>query len=192
MSAGPAGTTVGVIGLGTMGRPIAHRLLDAAARVQVHSRHDTLRNEFESAGASWCGTPLEAASGAAVVLIVVATEPDLAGVLAGLGRWPASIGPRVVVCDLGTHSPPAVLEADAIVRAAGGIFLDTPISGGVEGALAGSLSLMAGGDVAALDRARPVLRTFASTIVHFGPVGSGQVAKACNQLLVGSTIEAVA
>ncbi len=85
-----------------------------------------------------------------------------------------------------------MVQAEAAVHAAGGVFLDTPLSGGVEGAEAGTLSLMAGGDEAALDRVRPVLEAFTSRITHFGPIGSGQVAKACNQLVVGSTIEAVA
>ncbi len=192
MSAAQMDTTVGIIGLGAMGRPIAHRVLSAGFAVRVNSRSDGLRSELEAAGATWCVTPADLATGADVILVTVATEADLADVLTGSGRSLASLRSGTVVCDLGTHSPAAMAVADAAVRAAGGAFLDTPLSGGVEGATAGSLSLMAGGDEATLDRVRPVLASFASKVVHFGPVGSGQVAKACNQLVVGSTIEAVA
>jgi 2-hydroxy-3-oxopropionate reductase len=192
MSAGTVETTVGIVGLGAMGVPIARRVLGAGFPVRMHSRHDRQRGALAAAGATWCASPAEVATGADVVLIIVATEADLTAVLDDPGRLGGSISAETIVCDLGTHSPAAMLDADVPVRAAGGTFLDTPLSGGVEGAEAGSLSLMAGGDVSALDRARPVLKTFASRITHFGPVGSGQVAKACNQLVVGSTIQAVA
>jgi 2-hydroxy-3-oxopropionate reductase len=192
MPAGMASTTVGIVGLGAMGAPIARRVLRAGFPVRVHSRHDGQRGAVEAAGATWCESPAEVATGADVVLIAVATEADLKAVLDDSGGLLGSISADTIVCDLGTHSPAAMLDTDVRVRAAGGTFLDTPLTGGVEGAEAGSLSLMAGGDVAALDRARPVLETFASRITTFGPIGSGQVAKACNQLVVGSTIEAVA
>jgi 2-hydroxy-3-oxopropionate reductase len=192
MTARHPATSVGVIGLGAMGRPIAHRVLAAGFPVRVHSRHDRLRGELETAGAIWCETPGHVAAGARVILIAVASEDDLADVLTGTGRLVAAITPGTVVCDLGTHSPAAMVESEAGVRAVGGTFLDLPLSGGIEGAAAGTLSLMAGGEEAGLERVRPVLESFASRITHVGPVGSGQVAKACNQLVVGSTIEAVA
>jgi len=192
MMAGDPTTTVGVIGLGAMGRPIAHRVLEAGFETRVHSRHDGLRAEFEAAGATWCDSPADAASGASVGLITVASDADLADVLTGAGRLVASLAPGTVIADLGTHSPAAMVDAEAAVSAADCVFLDMPLSGGVEGAAAGTLSLMAGGDAAAVERIRSVLESFTSRIVHMGPVGSGQVAKACNQLVVGSTIEAVA
>ena len=192
MAAGSPVTTVGIIGLGAMGRPIAHRVLGAGFAVRVHSRRDGLRAEFEAAGATWCDSPSGVAAGAEVILVTVASDTDLADVLTGAGRLVASMAPGTVIGDLGTHSPAAMVEAEAAVSAAGGTFIDLPLSGGVEGAAAGTLSLMAGGDPASLERIRPVLTSFASRIIHLGPVGSGQVAKACNQLVVGSTIEAVA
>jgi 2-hydroxy-3-oxopropionate reductase len=175
-----------------MGRPIAHRVIGAGFPVRVNSRGDALAAEFINAGATWCASPAEVAAGADVILIAVATEQDLADVLGDPGRVTASIHPGAIVCDLGTHSPKAMIAADAAVRAVGAVFLDAPVSGGVEGAGSGSLSLMAGGPEHELRRVRPVLESFASTIVLMGPVGSGAVAKACNQLVVGSTIQAVA
>jgi 3-hydroxyisobutyrate dehydrogenase-like beta-hydroxyacid dehydrogenase len=175
-----------------MGRPIAHRVIRAGFSVRVNSRSDTLAAEFINAGATWCASPAEIAAGADVILIAVATEQDLADVLGDPGRLAASLQPGTIVCDLGTHSPEAMIAADTSVRAVGAAFLDTPVSGGVEGAGAGSLSLMAGGPEHELRRVRPVFESFASTIVRVGPVSSGAVAKACNQLVVGSTIQAVA
>ncbi len=192
MPEAPSDTTVAVIGLGAMGRPIAHRVVAAGFHVRVQSRQDSLRPEFEAAGATWCDTLAEVAAGANVVLVVVGSDADLGRVLGEPGRLIAALQPGTIVCDLGTHSPAGMVDADAAIRAAGGAFLDTPLSGGVEGATTGSLSLMAGGEVASLEHVRPVLGSFASTITLFGPVGSGQIAKACNQLVVGSTIEAVA
>jgi 3-hydroxyisobutyrate dehydrogenase-like beta-hydroxyacid dehydrogenase len=189
---GRLGMTVAIVGLGAMGRPIAHRVIAAGFAVRVTSRGDSLAAEFIDAGATWCASPAEVAAGADVILIVVATEQDLADVLDDPGRVVASLRPGTIVCDLGTHSPDAMIAADAAVRAVGAVFLDTPVSGGVVGANAGSLSLMAGGPEHELGRVRPVLEAFASTIVRVGPVGSGAVAKACNQLVVGSTIQAVA
>ena len=183
---------VGIIGLGAMGRPIAHRVIAAGYTVRVNSRGDALATEFANAGATWCASPAEVAVGADVVLIAVAREQDLADVLGDPGRLTASLQPGTIVCDLGTHSPEAMIAADSAIRAVGSAFLDTPVSGGVEGAGAGSLSLMAGGPEQELMRVRPVLESFATRIVHLGPVGSGAVAKACNQLVVGSTIQAVA
>jgi 3-hydroxyisobutyrate dehydrogenase-like beta-hydroxyacid dehydrogenase len=185
-------TTVGVIGLGAIGRPIAHRVIAAGFATLVHSRGHALVGEFTAVGADWCTTPAEVAASADVILLAVASEQDLTDVLGPPGGLVASLQPGVIVCDVGTHSPAAMVEADAMVRAAGAAFLDTAVSGGVLGASSGTLSLMAGGDEDALRRVRPVLEAFASTIVHFGPVGSGAIAKACNQLVVGSTIEAVA
>ena len=184
--------TVGIVGLGAMGRPIAHRVIVAGFPVRVNSRGDALAAEFIHAGATWCASPAEVAAAADVILIAVATDQDLADVLGDSGLLAASLRPGTIVCDLGTHSPEEMIAADTAVRAAGAVFLDTPVSGGVEGAGAGSLSLMAGGPERELARVRPVFESFASTIVRVGPVGSGAVAKACNQLVVGSTIQAVA
>lgn len=184
--------TVGIVGLGAMGRPIAHRVVAAGFPVRVHSRREDARADLESLGATWCTRPADVATEAAVLLIVVATEADLDAVLGEPGQVLEAIEPGAVVCDLGTHAPAAMTPVAEAVRARGASFLDTPLSGGVEGAAAGTLSLMAGGDASDLDRIRPALEAFAARIVHVGPVGAGQVAKACNQLVVGSTIEAVA
>ena len=132
MPVGRPGTTVAVIGLGAMGDPIARRLLAAGFPVRVTSRSDRLGPAFEAAGATWCDTPAEVAAGADVILIVVATEADLADVLTGPGRLLEAIAPDTMICDLGTHAPAAMVQAEEEVHAAGGVFLDAPLSGGVE------------------------------------------------------------
>ena len=116
-------------------------------------------------------------------VLSVLDGPD--GVLAGLR-------PGALLIDMGTTSPLATCELAARVAAAGGEWLDAPVSGGVVGAEATTLSIMAGGGAAAFERARPLLERLGARLTHVGPVGCGQIAKTANQMIVGLTIGAVA
>ena len=98
----------------------------------------------------------------------------------------------LVVIAMGTYRPSAMPRFATALAERGGAFLDAPVSGGDIGAREGTLSIMVGGDVEVLERVRPVLELLGRTITHMGPVGAGQVAKACNQLVVGANIQAVA
>jgi 3-hydroxyisobutyrate dehydrogenase-like beta-hydroxyacid dehydrogenase len=183
---------VGIVGLGAMGLPIAQRVLAAGYAVRLHSRSSGPIGDLESRGALWRSSVAQLARDASVVLVAVATDADLMEVVDSPGDLIRSAQPGTIVCALGTHAPMTVVRMSLVATEAGIHFLDTPVSGGVEGAAGGTLAVMAGGGADDLARVRPILETFARSIVHIGPVGAGSIAKACNQLIVGSTILAVA
>ncbi|WP_127125168.1 NAD(P)-dependent oxidoreductase [Georgenia sp. SYP-B2076] len=188
---------VGFIGLGLMGQPMAHHLLRAAAKhggeLWVHSRRQSSAADLVDSGAHWADTPRELAGRCDVVISMLPDLPEVAelldgddGLLAGLA------GPTVLVIS-STSAPTGVRElADDLTRRTDGLLtvVDAPVSGGVEGAAAGTLSIMVGGGRADVDRVMPWLGAM-GTAVHLGPVGAGEVAKACNQLIVAATTVAL-
>jgi 3-hydroxyisobutyrate dehydrogenase len=175
--------TVGFIGLGMMGQPVAGHLLAAGHGLVVHSRTRAKAEPMLGDGAQWVQTPAEVAAAADVVLTMVGGPDDVAAIYRGASGLFAAARADQVLVDLTTSSPDlaAALAAEA---PAGATCLDAPVTGGVKGAKAGTLTLMVGGDADALDRIRPILDGFAGTIRHFGPPGSGQHAKLVNQTAV--------
>lgn len=179
-------TSVCVFGLGLMGRPIARRLMGAGYQVCGWNR--SLLPEKLVEGIPLCPELAEAAQ-AKVCLLMLADTPAVDGVLAQLEPH---LSPGQVVMDMGTSNP-AHSRAHAWRLAAQGIgWVDAPVSGGPEGAAAGSLAVMAGGTVADFSRVRPFLEILGSNVVRVGGPGAGHTAKVINQLIVGLTIEAVA
>jgi 3-hydroxyisobutyrate dehydrogenase len=174
---------LGVIGLGMMGQPIAGHLLAAGRRLVVHSRTRAKAGPLLEQGASWVQTPKEVAVSAETVFTMVGGPDDVSAVYRGASGLFAAAGDGQVLVDLTTSSPElaAALGAEA---PPGVTCLDAPVTGGVRGARAGTLTLMVGGDREALQRIRPVLDCFAGTIRHFGPAGCGQHAKLVNQTAV--------
>jgi 2-hydroxy-3-oxopropionate reductase len=183
-------TTVGVIGLGAMGRPIAERLaLSGLPLVVIRDLADGSLTALAAAGARRAGSIAELA---AEVDVVVLSLPDGAVVESVTDAIATGGRPGLVVLDTSTIEPSRSRAIAAELARSGIDYVDAPVSGGTPGAAAGTLSVMAGGDPEALERARPVLDAIAGRVVHLGPVGSGQIAKACNQLVVLGTIEIVA
>jgi 3-hydroxyisobutyrate dehydrogenase len=174
---------LGIIGLGMMGQPIAGHLLAAGHQLVVHSRTRAKAEPLLEQGASWAQTPKEVAASAETVFTMVGGPDDVAAVYRGADGLFAAAGDGHVLVDLTTSSPELAVALAAEVRA-GVTCLDAPVTGGVRGAKAGTLTLMVGGDDEALERIRPVLGCFAGTIRHFGPAGSGQHAKLVNQTAV--------
>lgn len=182
--------TVGVIGLGVMGRPMADHLLAARGRLVIHARRP--QPELLAAGASWAHSPRELASSVDVLLAMLPDLPQLEELLDGPDGLLAGAGDLLILIG-STSSAPAVRalaerlkgQTDGRVRA-----VDCPVSGGEDGAVAGALSIMLGGadDDAAI--AAEILAPCGSP-VHLGPLGAGEVAKACNQLVVSATILAL-
>jgi 2-hydroxy-3-oxopropionate reductase len=170
---------------------MAARVMRAGFALHTYSRsgkvHDvTLRGAKQAASC-------EALAAATDVLIVMVPDTaDLDAVVSGAGGVLAGAHQGLVVVAMGTHQPWAMPRIAAQLAERGAGFLDAPVSGGEVAAKDGSLAIMVGGEIDALARARPVLECMGGRVVHVGPVGSGQVAKVCNQLIVGSTIEAVA
>ena len=177
---------VGFIGLGVMGQPMAGNLLAAGADLIVHNRTREAQDVLVARGAAGASSPAEVAASADIVITMLADDDAVRGVV-GDGLLPAA-RPGMLIIDMSTVSP--LLSRELAARAADRDVrvLDAPVSGGDVGARAGTLSIMAGGDAADLERARPVLDVLGGSIVHCGPSGAGQVVKACNQVLVAITI----
>jgi 2-hydroxy-3-oxopropionate reductase len=185
----------GFIGLGIMGRPMALNLLKAGFPLIVQSRSPGPVEELVAAGARGAMDPAEVAAESDVVILMVPDSADVEAVLGGQdGDRGLLAGARagLVVVDMGSHDPSAIPGWATRLAAVGVELLDAPVSGGDVGAREATLSIMVGGPAAALERARPVLAAMGGRIVHIGDHGAGMVAKACNQLVVGSNIEAVA
>jgi|1186.fasta_scaffold13471_2 3-hydroxyisobutyrate dehydrogenase len=182
---------VSVIGLGTMGAPMARHLLAAGHEVTVHNRTREREEPLAEMGAKRASTPAEAAAGADVVLTCVSDSPDLLHVLFGPSGAAEGLEPGAVVVDCSTVSPSATVEAARRLAEVGAGMVDAPVSGGSEGAERGTLTIFAGGEEEHVAKARPVLEAIGSRITHLGPAGSGQLAKAVNQVMIAGTYATV-
>jgi len=186
--------TVGFIGLGVMGRPMARHVLTKGYPLVVHNRSRGAVDELAAAGAQAADTPADVARRATVVITMVPDTPDVEAVLTGRDGVLEGLQPGAVVIDMSSISPVATRRLAAAVRAKGGSMLDAPVSGGEIGAINATLSIMIGGDAAALARVRPVLECMGNPerIVHVGgEPGSGQVCKICNQIAIGGALAGV-
>jgi len=183
--------TVGYIGLGIMGRPAALNLLEAGYPVSVWARREESIEPLRAAGAAVCSSPAEVARHSDIVFTNVSDTPDVEEVV--LGESGAIQGARAgsVIVDMSTISPLATRRIAARLLQAGVEMLDAPVSGGEQGAISGSLSFMVGGKEEVVDRVKPLFEVMGENIVHCGDNGAGQVAKACNQIVVTQNIAAV-
>ncbi|KQX08131.1 MULTISPECIES: NAD(P)-dependent oxidoreductase [unclassified Leifsonia] len=184
---------VALLGLGRMGEPIARRLLASRGALTVWNRSPDKAAALVEAGASLAATPADAA--ASVTLTVLTDLVDVEQLLEGdgglLAGWRRNGVPAPVLVVHGTVSPVAVAELGEQLALHGVAVVDAPLSGGVAGAESGALSVMVGGAPDAVERAWPVLDAVGSTVLHLGPLGSGEVAKACNQVVVAATVAAL-
>lgn len=181
---------VALIGLGTMGLPMALNLVGAGHRLTVHNR--SRDKEQLVAGATAAATPAAAASQSDIVIVCVSDTPDVESVLLGPGGVAEGARAGTLVVDMSTISPTATAAIAARLAEKAIAMLDAPVSGGSEGAKNGTLSIMVGGAAADVERARPVLEVLGTTITHVGPTGAGQTTKAINQIIVAGTYWAVA
>lgn len=178
---------VGFIGLGIMGLPMTRNLLKAGFPVVAFNRSPGKLDQAVEAGAERGESPRDVAERADIVVICVTATEHVEQVILGTEDAPGVLdGVRdgSIVIDMSTISPQATRELAAQLAERGATMLDGPVSGGEEGAINGTLSIMLGGEEAALDRARPVLEAMGSRITHCGPVGAGQTVKLCNQIAV--------
>jgi 3-hydroxyisobutyrate dehydrogenase len=189
----PSPMNIAFLGTGTMGAPMAINLLGAGHHVTVYNRTPDRTGPVVEKGARVARTPAEAARGAEVVVVCVSDTPDVESVL--LGDPDGAIHGLVrgsLVVDCSTISPEATRRIAARFSALGIGYVDAPVSGGSEGAVQGTLAIMCGGSEEDFSRARPVLEAMGTTITHVGPVGSGQVAKAVNQVVIAGVYQSVA
>jgi 2-hydroxy-3-oxopropionate reductase len=186
------GERVGFVGLGIMGRPMAGHLLAAGLPLTVHSRSPKPVDELVAAGAHRAGSGAEVAAASDVVITMLPDTPDVEEVVLGAGGIAEGAAAGSLVIDMSTIDPSAARRISTELTGRGVAMIDAPVSGGEKGATDAALSIMVGGAAADVERARPLLELLGTTLVHVGPSGAGQVCKACNQLVVASTIEAVA
>jgi len=184
--------TIGFIGLGIMGKPMARNLLRAGYPLVVLNRSRGPVDELAGEGARAAATPREVAAASDIVITMLPDSPDVEAVVLGADGVAAGIRSGALFIDMSTIAPATARAVGAALRERGVDVLDAPVSGGEKGAIDATLSIMIGGTDAAFARAEPILRLLGKNIVHVGPDGAGQVTKACNQIVVGVTIEAVA
>lgn len=175
---------VGFIGLGIMGRGMAHNLLRAGFDVVVWNRTAARMTPLVEAGATPAASPADVAAQSTIIITCVSDTPDVEAVIAGRDGVLDTLQRGTLVVDTSTISPQVTQALAAQVAAQGGHMLDAPISGGSEGAANGTLSIMVGGDAAQFARARPYLEAMGQTITHVGGHGAGQTVKLVNQILV--------
>jgi 3-hydroxyisobutyrate dehydrogenase len=177
-------TSIGFVGLGIMGRAMAMNLIRSGHDTVVWNRTTSRADDLVEAGAILAGSPGAVAQQCDIVMVCVSDTPDVEAVVFGGDGVASGLRPAGLIIDHSTISPEATKEFAARVTDHGGHWLDAPISGGSEGAVKGTLSIMIGGDVDQLERAMPYLEVVGATITHVGPTGAGQLVKAVNQILV--------
>ena len=185
-------TAIAFIGLGAMGRPMLAHLLRHGCSATVYARSAASRAAAAELGVHICSTPAEAARDAEFVFTNVTSTEDVYAVLCGPDGVIHGARAGTICIDHSTIAPEGARNIAETLEAAGLHALDAPVSGGVNGARQASLSIMVGGPAAVFDRALPLLRVLGQNVRHVGPSGSGQVAKACNQLIQVVTIQAIA
>lgn len=178
---------IGFIGLGIMGKPMAHNLLKAGYSLTVYNRSDGPVEELVAAGATAAASPQAVAANADVVITIVTDTPDVQQVLLGENGVIHTVAQDAVVIDMSTISPTATREIASTVQEKGASMLDAPVSGGEGGAIAGALSIMVGGEEDVFNRCLPIFETLGKNIVHVGQSGAGQLTKLCNQIAVAVT-----
>ena len=183
---------VGFIGLGIMGRPMAKNLMEAGYELVVHNRSPEKAEELAKEGnATAAASPGQVAQACDIVITMLPDSPDVEAVVAGEGGVLEGIRDGALLVDMSTISPVVTKELSEMVREKGASMLDAPVSGGDVGAIEGALSIMVGGSEKDFERARPLFDVMGKAATHVGPIGAGQVVKACNQIVVALTIEAV-
>ncbi len=183
---------VGFIGLGAMGRPMALHLLRAGYDLAVWARRPESTAPLAAAGAAVCATPAELGRRSEVVFTIITSSADVESVVLGENGLSQGMAPGSVLVDCSTIAPDTARHIAASLAEQGVAMLDAPVSGGEQGAIEASLAIMAGGDAAILAGVRPLLECLGQRIVHVGPSGAGQVAKACNQMIMVAAIQATA
>jgi 2-hydroxy-3-oxopropionate reductase len=183
--------TVGFIGLGIMGKPMAKNLMEAGYDLVVHNRSPEKAEELAGEGATAAGSPREVAEGCDVVITMLPDSPQVEEVLSGEGGVFEGVREGALIVDMSTISPVVTENLSARAKENGASLLDAPVSGGDVGAIEGTLSIMVGGSEEDFERAKPLFEVMGKTVTHVGPTGAGQVTKAANQIVVALTIEAV-
>jgi 2-hydroxy-3-oxopropionate reductase len=185
--------TLGFIGLGLMGRPMAGNLLKAGFRLVVYNRSAPAVEDLVAQGATRAPSPAELARRVTRVITMVPDSPDVEQVLAGEHGVFSTIQPGTILIDCSSIAPTAARNLAQQAEALGARMLDAPVSGGEIGAVSGTLSIMVGGDPAAFAEVKPILDAMGNPdkVIRVGDSGAGQITKVCNQMVIGGTLAVV-
>lgn len=183
---------IGFIGLGLMGKPMAKNLIKAGYAVTVFNRSRAAMDQLAAVGAHLATAPNQVAQQSDVVLTCLPDSPDVEAVVLGENGILSGSRPGMLYVDHSTIAPATSRKLYDALKLSGVDALDAPVSGGDIGAQQGTLSIMVGGDEAAFGRSLPILQAMGKNIIHIGEAGAGQVTKACNQIVVAMTVQAVA
>jgi 2-hydroxy-3-oxopropionate reductase len=182
---------IGFIGLGIMGKPMARNLIKAGYSLVVHNRSRAAVEELINDGAQAAGSPKEVAECSDVIITMLPDSPDVELVYTSDQGVFAGAKPGMLLIDMSTISPIVARKLAASAQDRGCDMLDAPVSGGEAGAIGATLSIMIGGVSSAVERAMPIFQSLGKNLVHVGDAGAGQVTKAANQIVVGTTIAIV-
>src|SRR2546426_7589891 len=182
---------VGVIGLGIMGAPMARNLLGAGHALTVHTRTRARAAGLLADGAAWADSPAALAAAVDAVVTMLPDAPDVEAVVAGPNGVLAGARPGLLAIDMSTIDPAAARALAERAAETGVALLDAPVSGGEQGAIAGTLSIMVGGAAAAFDRAGPLFAALGKRVTYMGGPGQGQMTKLVNQVVGAGTLAAV-
>lgn len=185
--------TIGFIGLGLMGKPMAHNLRKRGFPLVVHSRSPAPVDELVGAGATRADSPAAVARQATRIITMLPDSPDVERVVEGPNGILTAVQPGTILVDSSSISPVVARRLAAAAAARGAVMLDAPVSGGEIGAIEGTLSIMVGGDATAFETVRPILEAMGhpDRIIRIGDSGAGQICKVCNQMVIGGTLAAV-
>jgi len=186
-----ANPTIGFIGLGIMGKPMARNLLKAGYALVVHNRSGTAVDELSKEGAQPAASSKEVAARSEVIITMLPDSPDVELVYAGVNGVFAGAKTGMLLLDMSSISPVVARKLAGEAEKLGLDMIDAPVSGGEAGAINATLSIMIGGKAPAVERAMPIFQALGKNIVHVGNAGAGQVTKAANQMVVGTTIAIV-
>jgi 2-hydroxy-3-oxopropionate reductase len=183
--------TIGIIGLGIMGKPMARNLLKAGYSLVVHNRSRGAVEELAKEGAQTVITSKEVAERSEIVITMLPDSPDVELVCTSDSGIFSGLKAGTLIIDMSSISPVVARRLAAEAESRGCDMLDAPVSGGEAGAIGATLSIMIGGKAPAVERAMPIFQALGKNIVHVGEAGAGQVTKAANQMVVGTTIAIV-
>ena len=183
--------TIGFIGLGIMGKPMARNLLKAGYMLVVHNRSRAAVDELTKEAALAATNPQEVAARSEIIITMLPDSPDVELVYAGDKGIFSGVKSGSLLIDMSSISPVVARKLAAEAEKRGCDMLDAPVSGGEVGAIGAALSIMIGGKTSAVERAMPIFQALGKNIVHVGEAGAGQVTKAANQMVVGTTIAIV-
>lgn len=183
--------TIGFIGLGIMGKPMALNLVKAGYTLLV-LENNKASQELVEAGAQSFSDSKAIAQKSDIIITMLPDSPEVEDVILGQEGVLEGVREGTVFIDMSTIAPSTAKKLYALMQEKGVEALDAPVSGGQVGAEAGSLSIMVGGSEQAFQRVLPLFKVMGKNIIHIGEAGAGQMTKACNQMIVGMTIQAVA